>query len=291
MEEQERKDHNPSQPASSVTTRPNPEATGTEPAVGNRGDKQKEHGGPANPSPHATARNIHARKKEEEGEQEEHDSHPEGFPTATVAVPTGEMLTECRRKMSASSDDDVSLLSSQIEQFEDEPDKGFPKPSPNRLAARASRRKFARKQKNIVSGGKHSSLSKVGLAGLRPFAKEKRVKGDDESSHWSSSDGEYSEGNDRRDHAWLSQDDIEICQRLDEEYERALEEREVVYTARYNSVRQSACFSVFFMLLYLSLGTVFFMRQANWTLSESVLFSIYTITTVGCKFLLASYFL
>jgi hypothetical protein len=79
----------------------------------------------------------------------------------------------------------------------------------------------------------------------------------------------------------LSVEDIEICQRLDEEYERALEEREIGYNARYSSVRQSAFLSVFFMCTYLFLGTVFFMRQAAWTIADSLLFSIYTITTVG----------
>jgi hypothetical protein len=87
----------------------------------------------------------------------------------------------------------------------------------------------------------------------------------------------------------LSREDIQVCQQLDAEYEQALEEREVGYAARYNSVRQSACFSVAFMLIYLTLGTLFFVRQAAeteaWTVSDSLLFSIYTITTVGCKFL------
>jgi hypothetical protein len=79
----------------------------------------------------------------------------------------------------------------------------------------------------------------------------------------------------------LSMEDIEICQRLDDEYERALEEREIGYNARYASVRQSAFLSVFFMFTYLCLGTLFFMRQAAWTIPDSLLFSIYTITTVG----------
>jgi hypothetical protein len=79
----------------------------------------------------------------------------------------------------------------------------------------------------------------------------------------------------------LSSEDIEICQRLDEEYERALEEREIGYNARYSSVRQSAFLSVFFMVAYLCLGTAFFARQTAWSLPDALLFSIYTITTVG----------
>ena len=196
------------------------------------------------------------------------------------------------RKTNNTEDDGRSLSNSSDEFFEDEPDKSLPKPSPNRLAARRERRRSTRKQQKFdeTEGG---NLSKVDLAlpHLRAFRKEGRQKDDDESSHWSSSDGEHVEDR-RRDAAqWLSQDDIEICRRLDEEYERALEEREVVYTARYNSVRQSACFSVFFMLLYLSLGAIFFQRQANWTVSESILFSIYTITTVGCTFWIVDLFI
>ncbi|CAB9524723.1 Potassium channel subfamily K member [Seminavis robusta] len=76
-------------------------------------------------------------------------------------------------------------------------------------------------------------------------------------------------------------EDMEIFQRLDEEYDHALEEREIGYMARYTSVRQAACISVLFMLLFLMLGTTFFRRRAEWTLQDSLLFSVYTITTVG----------
>lgn len=79
----------------------------------------------------------------------------------------------------------------------------------------------------------------------------------------------------------LSIEDMEIFQRLDDEYENALEERHIGYMARYTSVRQSAFFSVVFMLVFLGLGTTFFMRYADWTAQDSLLFSIYTITTVG----------
>jgi len=80
----------------------------------------------------------------------------------------------------------------------------------------------------------------------------------------------------------LSMEDVEIMQRLDDEYERALEEREVGYMARYASVRQAACLSVVFMLVFLILGTTFYVRYTgNWSVHDSLLFSIYTITTVG----------
>lgn len=79
----------------------------------------------------------------------------------------------------------------------------------------------------------------------------------------------------------MSSADVELCQQLDEEYERALEEREIGYNARYASVRQSAVISVFFMFSFLFLGTAFFIRQAQWSIADSLLFSVYAITTVG----------
>jgi hypothetical protein len=79
----------------------------------------------------------------------------------------------------------------------------------------------------------------------------------------------------------LSIEDIEICQRLDEEYERALEEREIGYNARYQSVRQSACLSITFMLCYLVIGVLFYTRYAGWNVTDSLFFLVYTITTVG----------
>eukprot|EP00550_Attheya_septentrionalis_P013190 CAMPEP_0198306050 /NCGR_PEP_ID=MMETSP1449-20131203/58220_1 /TAXON_ID=420275 /ORGANISM="Attheya septentrionalis, Strain CCMP2084" /LENGTH=867 /DNA_ID=CAMNT_0044008595 /DNA_START=36 /DNA_END=2639 /DNA_ORIENTATION=- len=85
----------------------------------------------------------------------------------------------------------------------------------------------------------------------------------------------------RTENSMLTYEDMEICQRLDDEYERALEEREVGWNSRYNSVRQSACFSLTFMFLYLLLGSTFFDKHTEWDLEDSLLFTIYTITTVG----------
>ncbi len=79
----------------------------------------------------------------------------------------------------------------------------------------------------------------------------------------------------------LTLEDIEICQRLDEEFDRALEEREIGWTARYNSVRQCACLSLTFMGVYLVLGTWYFFRHTDWALNDTLLFTIYTITTIG----------
>jgi len=79
----------------------------------------------------------------------------------------------------------------------------------------------------------------------------------------------------------MSAADIALAKRLDMEFDRALEEREIAYSARFYSVRQSAFFSIVFMSIFLTLGTIFFLKQSDWKVSDSILFSIYTITTVG----------
>jgi hypothetical protein len=81
--------------------------------------------------------------------------------------------------------------------------------------------------------------------------------------------------------AILTLHDLRLCQRLDQQYVQALEEQDVSYSARYQSVRQSACFSVTFMLLFLTLGTLFFQKQAGWDVHNALLYSIVAITTVG----------
>jgi Ion channel len=84
-------------------------------------------------------------------------------------------------------------------------------------------------------------------------------------------------------HQQLTEHDIAMCQALDLDYERALEDRQVAWTARYQSVRQSTVVSIVFMVLLIVSGTTFFLHQADsyWSVSEGLLFSIYTITTVG----------
>eukprot|EP00536_Pseudo-nitzschia_multiseries_P017272 jgi/Psemu1/50149/gm1.50149_g len=104
----------------------------------------------------------------------------------------------------------------------------------------------------------------------------------------------------------LTEEDIEICRRLDDEYERALEERDIGYKARYSSVRQTAIFSIVFLVIYMIQGTIVYRELLllnnkhnhvpgieggesdefdnefqNWSIPESLLFSIFTITTVG----------
>mmetsp|Transcript_26551 Transcript_26551/g.57062 ORF Transcript_26551/g.57062 Transcript_26551/m.57062 type:complete len:963 (+) Transcript_26551:94-2982(+) len=108
----------------------------------------------------------------------------------------------------------------------------------------------------------------------------------------------------------LTEEDIEICKRLDDEYERALEERDIGYKARYSSVRQTAIFSILFVVIYLIQGTIVYRELLllnnehsrvhtnglevqegesdefdnefqNWSIPESLFFSIFTMTTVG----------
>jgi Ion channel len=77
--------------------------------------------------------------------------------------------------------------------------------------------------------------------------------------------------------------DLDVCQQLDLEYDQALEDRQIVWTARYQSVRQSTVVSIFCMVFLIVSGTAFYYKQAEpyWTVPEALLFTIYTITTVG----------
>jgi len=80
---------------------------------------------------------------------------------------------------------------------------------------------------------------------------------------------------------FLTTEDINIIQRLDEEYEDALLEREISWNARYLTVRQNAGLSSWIMVLFLTIGTIFFQFKTDWTFTESLLFTVYTVTTVG----------
>jgi len=68
---------------------------------------------------------------------------------------------------------------------------------------------------------------------------------------------------------------------LDSEYARALEDQEISWRARYGATRLSFAGSVILMFLYLWLGCIFYRSEANWTIPEALLFTIYTVTTVG----------
>jgi hypothetical protein len=73
-----------------------------------------------------------------------------------------------------------------------------------------------------------------------------------------------------------------LTQQLDQEYEWALEERDVAYHARYQSVRQSACCAITFMTIFMTVSVVFFVQQTeDWDTKDALLFSVYAMTTVG----------
>ena len=81
--------------------------------------------------------------------------------------------------------------------------------------------------------------------------------------------------------AALHHAELELCRRLDEEYEQAIEDREVSWKARYTSIRQSALLSSILMVLYLVLGCWFYTNHTTWDITDSLLFTVYSVTTVG----------
>lgn len=75
--------------------------------------------------------------------------------------------------------------------------------------------------------------------------------------------------------------DLDTIKSLDEEYEKALILREIGWNARYLSVRKNAGLSTYLMISFLIIGMVFFQLNTNWSITETLLFIIYSITTVG----------
>lgn len=65
------------------------------------------------------------------------------------------------------------------------------------------------------------------------------------------------------------------------EYETALLQREIGWNARYIAVRHNAGLSFWLFFTFILVGTIFFELNTEWPLSQSLLFTIYTITTVG----------
>lgn len=116
---------------------------------------------------------------------------------------------------------------------------------------------------------------------------EDSIAGDyetEDTTQAATSSSQIDDGDDDDDDPYrqMTPQDLEICRILDQEYELALEERDVAYSARSQSVRQSACFAVSFMGIFLAVSVTFFLRQtASWDVADALLFSIYTITTVG----------
>ena len=70
-------------------------------------------------------------------------------------------------------------------------------------------------------------------------------------------------------------------QKIDDHFEIILEEQEIHWNARYISARQSSAISLWIVICYIVIGAIFFDAKTDWTLNESLLFTVYTITTVG----------
>jgi hypothetical protein len=68
---------------------------------------------------------------------------------------------------------------------------------------------------------------------------------------------------------------------FDTEYERAIEHQEISWRARYTATRLSFALSCACMLLYLWGGCMFYRSEAGWSVPDALLFTVYTVTTVG----------
>ena len=68
---------------------------------------------------------------------------------------------------------------------------------------------------------------------------------------------------------------------LDMEYERAIEQQEISWKAKYAATRISFAISCGCMLLYLWGGCMFYRSEAGWSVPDALLFTVYTVTTVG----------
>lgn len=68
---------------------------------------------------------------------------------------------------------------------------------------------------------------------------------------------------------------------FDSEYERALEDQEISWRARYAATRWSFILSAICMIVYLWLGCMFYRSEAGWSVPDALLFTVYTVTTVG----------
>ena len=76
--------------------------------------------------------------------------------------------------------------------------------------------------------------------------------------------------------------DLSSLRRLfDTEYERAILHQEISWKARYTATRISFLLSCLSMILYLWMGCLFYRSEAGWNVPDALLFTVYTVTTVG----------
>jgi hypothetical protein len=80
----------------------------------------------------------------------------------------------------------------------------------------------------------------------------------------------------------IAEDELDNLRKaIDSEYEIALEDHEISWKARYGATRLSFVLSLLLMLLYLWLGCMFYRSEAGWSIRDALLFTVYTVTTVG----------
>ena len=73
---------------------------------------------------------------------------------------------------------------------------------------------------------------------------------------------------------FLTSLDLSAIEQLDADYERALMTREIGWNARYISVRQNSGLSLWCFFVYIIVGVIVFDLNTDWTLEESLLFSM-----------------
>ena len=79
----------------------------------------------------------------------------------------------------------------------------------------------------------------------------------------------------------LTAADWETLTLLNHEYKRVMEENQISMIAKFESIRQTARGAIALMTIVITLGTTFVRRRAKVSVSQAILFSVYTITSAG----------
>jgi hypothetical protein len=74
---------------------------------------------------------------------------------------------------------------------------------------------------------------------------------------------------------------LAIFEQLETEYDQALQDIKLDLKAKLYWIRYSAGYSVIFVIVYLLIGILFFRQVTDWTLPETILFAVYTMTSAG----------
>jgi len=79
----------------------------------------------------------------------------------------------------------------------------------------------------------------------------------------------------------LTEVDWETLTLLNHEYKRVMEENQISMIAKFESIRQTARGAIALMTIVITLGTTFVKRRAKVSVSQAILFSVYTVTSAG----------